>query len=635
MSQFDDSQIDDIDQEFKVSLQVCMRKIGRDESDPAAYLAWARRSLPVLLPDIAGPGEQDTDILAFWIGRAIWNATPLESNGYRPRPLPAPRRNEPCPCGSGKKFKHCCRDVPAPPEIPVEAIWPALIESFPDKHWLEAASSGALPSVGLFAAASVFREHEAWRSLKDLLEARLGEGAVINAELAALIDPLCDAYDALYRTDRKKGALLERLATHPLAPVRSAANQRLASWLHDQGEHKRAWAALADAQRADPSDPAIAGLEISMLASERDYDRARERSGFWLRRFQRDAGIPDQMLEFLQAVRADPRRALAEVGRDAAPLPIATLYDWIDQHVHRPLPVLDWVPLTASPDDAWLKDAHEPVVRAEEEALLEEWQSRSQLNKPFSVHLLSGEEYEVWERFEDWLPWLLAHPEALDSLEILDDLIMLLSSAEEYTGLLDHPWLDMLIDRGERILHGSWPAERAGTLPWIVVENRPALRILARGAMQHGESGDQKPMELMRSYLRLDPSDNHGIRAVLIDDLLKAGQDSDALELAERYPDDTMAEILYGHVLALFRTGERGAAVNALTFAATQLPLVLDYLARERVAAPRINPESILVGGKDQAWLYRQAMRPTWMATVGLKEWLKPLAKKIKAKNRR
>ena len=153
--------------------------------------------------------------------------------------------------------------------------------------------------------------------------------------------------------------------------------------------------------------------------------------------------------------------------------------------------------------------------------------------------------------------------------------------------------------------------------------------------MQHGESGDQKPMERMRSYLRLNPSDNHGIRAVLIDDLLKAGQDSDALELAERYPDDTMAEILYGHVLALFRTGERGAAVNALTFAATQLPLVLDYLVRERVAAPRINPESILVGGKDQAWLYRQAMRPTWMATEGLKEWLKPLAKKIKAKNRR
>ncbi|MCC6341525.1 MAG: SEC-C domain-containing protein [Bryobacterales bacterium] len=30
------------------------------------------------------------------------------------RPAPRPSRNEPCPCGSGLKFKRCCLNKPRP-----------------------------------------------------------------------------------------------------------------------------------------------------------------------------------------------------------------------------------------------------------------------------------------------------------------------------------------------------------------------------------------------------------------------------------------------------------------------------------------------------------------------------------------
>jgi hypothetical protein len=30
-----------------------------------------------------------------------------------------PGRNDPCPCGSGKKFKHCCVNKPPPPPLPL------------------------------------------------------------------------------------------------------------------------------------------------------------------------------------------------------------------------------------------------------------------------------------------------------------------------------------------------------------------------------------------------------------------------------------------------------------------------------------------------------------------------------------
>ncbi|HXM40996.1 MAG TPA: SEC-C domain-containing protein [Bryobacteraceae bacterium] len=37
--------------------------------------------------------------------------TPLVSKPAAPRPAAQPGRNQPCPCGSGRKFKHCCISI--------------------------------------------------------------------------------------------------------------------------------------------------------------------------------------------------------------------------------------------------------------------------------------------------------------------------------------------------------------------------------------------------------------------------------------------------------------------------------------------------------------------------------------------
>jgi hypothetical protein len=633
VSGFEDDHTGIENSRFQLMLQASIRKILVDETDPSQYLAWARESLPILYSELAAYDKEEASLLALWIARAIWSAMPLESNGYRPRPLGRPQRNEQCPCGSGKKYKQCCRNLPAFPEIPTDTIWPQLVECLSDKHWIDSAKAHTLPTIGLLAAAEWFAEHERWRSLKDLAEAAIGETVAIkHDELSLLVDPLCNAYDALYRTDRKKRALLQRLADHPLKTVRSAACQRLASWLHDQDEWQAAWTALTRAQQATPDDPAIAGLEISLLASEHAYDRARERAGYWLRRFEKHKGVPDEVLGFLRDVRSDPQRALADISRDAAPPPIAELLDWIDQHVHRPIPELAWSGVNADPDDAWLQDAYEPMLSAEEKALVDEWQSRTELGKPFSVQWMSGDEVETWLRSDDWLPWLSSSPQALDCFEILDDLIMLLFATEELMGLIENPWVAALVERGAKMLLDHWPEDRVGQLPWIITENRPALRILSKAILQ----GPQGKIEiaLVRAYLRLNPSDNHGLRGMLVNELLQAGQDTEALQLAQDYKDDRMADILYGRVLALFRTGQRGEAINALTTAAEHRPQVLDFLIRDRVAKPPADPMGIALGGKGEAWLYRESMRDVWLAADGMLEWLKPLAKNLKSKRR-
>ena len=404
-----------------------------------------------------------------------------------------------------------------------------------------------------------------------------------------------------------------------------------AAWLHDQGERRAAWNALTRAQRATPNDPALAGLELSLLASERNYDKARERAGYWLRRLEKLGSVPDEALDLLREVRADPQRALADLTRDAAPPAISNLLNWIERNGGRPIPDLEWTSVSADADDETMRDAHEPVPRAGEEALVEEWQACSGLGKPFSVSWMSGDEADAWLRSDDWLPWLDSHPEALDSFDILDDLITLLFVTEEATGLLENPWVGALIDRGVTMLLEHWPEDRPGRLPWLIMENRPPLRILSKAVMQDEDGPD---VALMRAYLRLNPGDNHGFRGPLINGLLKAGDDAEALKLAEPFADDGMADIIYGRALALYRTGRKGDAVNALVDAAEHLPLVLDYLIRDHVAKPRIDPTGIIVGGKDEAWLYRDAMRDTWLATEGMLGWLKELAKSLKSKRR-
>lgn len=619
---------------FQVALEASLNRIIADETDPAAYLAWARRSLPVLMSDLAGYEAAEAGVLAFWIARAIWNATPLESNRYRPSPLAPPERNAPCPCGSGRKYKHCCRTLPSYPEIPTEAIWPALVACRPEKHWIDAAKAQRLPTTALLAAAYSFVERSRWRSLKDLAEAAIGEGATIkDPQLSLLVHPLCDAYDALYRTDRNKRALLERLAGHPLEAIRSEACQRLASWLHDRGERDAAWTALIRALQATPDDPGIAALEISLLASEQAYDRARERAGYWLRRLERQQAVPEELLNFLSEVQLDPRRALADVSRGAAPSAVRDLLDWIDQQAERPLPHLAWSRVPGEHGDAMLQDAYEPLPDDGERGLVDAWHARTGIGKPFSVQWMSGDEADAWLGSDDWLPWLESHPQALDSFDILDDLIRLLLAAEELVALIENPWAEALVERGMRMLLGHWPDDRAGRLPWIIVENRPALRILSHAILRDADG--RSNVALLRAYLRLNPSDNHGFRGMLINKLLQAGNDTAALSLAADYADDGMAEILYGRVLALYRTGRRGEAVNAMLTAAEHLPLVLDFLVRDRVATPRLHPGTVTMGGRDEAWLYRESMRDTWLATEGVLDWLKPLAKRLKAKPRR
>ncbi|MDQ6960292.1 MAG: SEC-C metal-binding domain-containing protein, partial [Mariprofundaceae bacterium] len=72
---------------------------------------------------------------AAWpLALSIWNVMPLPCNNYRPLPIPMPKRNEPCRCGSSLKFKKCCARMGDLAYFPIDqnVMTKYLLEALPD-----------------------------------------------------------------------------------------------------------------------------------------------------------------------------------------------------------------------------------------------------------------------------------------------------------------------------------------------------------------------------------------------------------------------------------------------------------------------------------------------------------------------
>lgn len=597
-----------------------------DHEDVEAALRWARKVLPVAFKALFSHPDPETNARgAYWIVRRFWNAMPLPSNGFQPKPLPEPRPDEPCLCGSGDTYATCCLWMKSEREPQPEDLWPTLVECRSDAYWLRAEKAGELPDLGLLHVASCYRDDERWQPLRKLIETRLAVPSRCTApDVVYLIEWLCDAYDALHSTSRKKLALLRRFAEHETPAVRGGANRRLATVMLDAGDKRAAWAAAEIAREAQPDRPETALFEMTMLVGEGDLKAASERARYWRRRLAEVDHIPESFLDILDAFAENPSHAFEDALVEDAPPSMRALLDWIDDNADRALPRLQWSPMKDVDDDELLRDAHVLVVPRNRRHLEEEWLEVSGMEKPFSTQPFSGVEVECWRHCAEWAEWLCEHTHALDSLTILDDLAILLAAAPEHLASVRNRWAKSVLARGAAILAKHWPPKRAGLLPWVLETNRPALRLLASYIEEKMDDWEDDRLEpAMNLYLRLNPHDNHGFRAPLVNHLLTVGRDADALACAERYPDDMFAETRYGEVLALYRLGRLAEAETRLREAKEDLPAVLRHLVRTRVRRPKLRDGGFAIGGDDQAWLYREEMRSVWTQTEGALDWLR------------
>lgn len=627
--QDDDIEFDD---ERRAEMDRMMREATRivcATRDFAAGLTRFVEKLPELAPQLAlataGNDAESRRALCSVLFREIWNHVPRPDNGFRPLTMPRQERNNPCQCGSGKKYKQCCgRFADA---VPFDAegfsLLKYVLEDIPETSYATLPFRHLSAEELAFVAEQWLQDGRPDRAIL-LLAPLLADVHKLDARHEPAFDLLGDAYLDL-GVPQEREALVERMMNAKDATLKCAALHRRCIMLSDTGRWPEAWQLFAQAQRLQPDNPALSHLEVLMLASEGRGEQAKGRAQFWLTRLIRQGQVQadDPLAEFLRRMSIDPDQALAMMsgemededdpfgaGDEWAVALIGLLEDLPEAECHYAL----------RPRNG---DAGELQADRELGALEKQWQA------VFPQDSEDLDDFSPWENIE-WLDWLAANPLAWQSFRIMEDVLAVIGGGEVADDDVD----DELAEAEEELLaHAATLLEtviasnkaRGCLLEWGWLENRPALRLLA-GHIDRLEDEDERLRLLEWLVNTLNPNDNQGLREMLARELIAKGRAADALALCERHAGDGLGAMIYVRVLALQQMGQFDQAAAALAQARKDRPKILKTLLAAQPRQPELDLMGVTMGGEDEAWYYRMDWLPLWQESGAL-AWLKEAAK--------
>lgn len=228
--------------------------------------------------------------------------------------------------------------------------------------------------------------------------------------------------------------------------------------------------------------------------------------------------------------------------------------------------------------------------------------------------------YEAWNS-EDVVKVELAH-RALDLSPDCADAYIILAEKEAESREAALALYRQGVEAGERAVDPGLFVRAAGQF-WEIMETRPYLRArlgLAECLWDLGRKEDA--LGHLRDLIRLNPSDNQGVRYILLQCLMESGADDEVGALLDRYGDDASPQIKFTRALWLFRRQGPGASSDlALAEAVEANPHVPDYLLRRKKLSRR-RLSAARPGSEEEAEAYAGGAMDPWHDTLGALEWL-------------
>jgi tetratricopeptide (TPR) repeat protein len=231
--------------------------------------------------------------------------------------------------------------------------------------------------------------------------------------------------------------------------------------------------------------------------------------------------------------------------------------------------------------------------------------------------------YEAWEaesrkeRIKLAKEALSISPDCADAYNLLAEEAKTLEEAKEL--------YQKGVDAGRRALGEKVFKEDVGHF-WGYLPTRPYMRSLA-GLMEclwelgkHDEA-----ISHARKMLKLNTSDNQGIRYILIAYLSELGRYDELEKFMNRsgYKDDCAADWLYTKALLAFvKEGDSESARKELKTALKGNKYVPEYLT-DKKAIPKILPDRITMSGEDEGFCYAWRYEKAWKKVPGALDWLK------------
>ena len=487
-------------------------------ADPSDFLTWVReRLLAYAAPDspLQGDANLGRAMAVAW-ARAVWNGLAqcglsLDATGNRPRPMPEPARDDPCPCGSGKRFQECCLSVPLMPPLTPDVLWPHVLDNIPPAARDELLSSSRIPRAALIEFAAHLLDMRRHLEVIAALEPRLSAPErYFDEDTAILLHLVCEAYGMSTDGSRRKLKLLrETTERAPRSALRSEAWQRLATIYMDRGDSGSAWSAFRKAQDDNPLADELCVLEVELLVAGHHMEAAKECACKWLGTLS-NQGVPqdDPRMEFLMRMALNPLDPVTYEAQGAG----GPLRNWL-------LHIMDRQPLRHRLIAVGTGPRFKLAAPPELVRIQQLWHDVFPLLKPFSAQDQPFCGDDVWEpRVErQWSQFLRQHPEAFDSLDILDDL----TTAVGRHAQAQSPWVESLLlipllTRNAALVDAACGGAGEVLLPWTIEDNQPALRGLFRLFQQQLGTHDRTAaIATGHKLLRLNPADIHGVGSVL------------------------------------------------------------------------------------------------------------------------
>lgn len=232
------------------------------------------------------------------VARTLWGALPVPFNRWKPRPLPKVERNDPCHCGSGRKFKQCCAEFAgAAPPIDTDGLY-AMALAQAEPAMLTPDQLRLVPGEALGVAAMDWNERSQPERTAAVLAPLFEQRDDLDGRHEIAFDALMDAMHAQGQEAQRR-ALAHRVSQSRDKTLATAARCRLATMLADQGDFEAAWAMFQSAQRLNPGEAQLLHLELTLLLSQGRHDEAKLRAPLLAAKARR-AGLDELAVMLLQ-----------------------------------------------------------------------------------------------------------------------------------------------------------------------------------------------------------------------------------------------------------------------------------------------------------------------------------------------
>lgn len=233
--------------------------------------------------------------------QVLFHNMPLPKRQFKPEQWEKPGRNDPCICGSGKKFKQCCTHLASFPTMISDDLFGMALMHAKTQLWNRLTNHPELPDNLRLIMAEMLMSEGKPKKLWQLTQSLFDNLDLINEKNLELVSLGFEALIDLGHDKKRFNYMMKMSEYSSNKSVQAIGFQRLAMYSADHQDLDSASKYLEKARRTAPENPDLPIVEMSLLPRLVSDQELRDRARFWQKRIQKLWGDNYPYLDVINA----------------------------------------------------------------------------------------------------------------------------------------------------------------------------------------------------------------------------------------------------------------------------------------------------------------------------------------------